>query len=103
MGVFFRYHDRLGVVIGETSVLLRALPVNGRTYVIYMYFTSCTGIYIFTASGNYLCKKISKFNTHNLELFIKRYACGSHGVITLQKQFSQSSVPFVYQATVKVQ
>lgn len=55
-----RYHDRLGVAIGNTSVLIKALPMNGRTFV-----------------------------------------CGSHGAITLQKQFSQNPVPFVYQATVK--
>ncbi|XP_062594329.1 5'-3' exoribonuclease 1-like [Saccostrea cucullata] len=55
-----RYHDRLGVMVGETSILLKVLPMNGRTYV-----------------------------------------CGSHGVITLKKQFAQNPVPFVYQATVK--
>ncbi|XP_061162690.1 5'-3' exoribonuclease 1-like [Saccostrea echinata] len=55
-----RYHDRLGVLVGETSILLKVLPMNGRTYV-----------------------------------------CGSHGVITLKKQFAQNPVPFVYQATVK--
>ncbi|XP_052759687.1 5'-3' exoribonuclease 1-like isoform X2 [Mya arenaria] len=29
-----RYHDRLGVVIGQTHILLRALPMTGRKYIL---------------------------------------------------------------------
>ncbi|KAJ8320860.1 hypothetical protein KUTeg_002447 [Tegillarca granosa] len=55
-----RYHDRLGVVIGNTSILVQALPMTGRKYI-----------------------------------------CGSHGNITLEKQFGTFPVTFAYQATVK--
>ncbi|XP_048250322.1 5'-3' exoribonuclease 1-like isoform X1 [Haliotis rufescens] len=55
-----RYHDRLGVNIGRTNILLHALPMTGR-----------------------------------------RYVCGSHGKITLEKQFCVRAVPYALQATVK--
>ncbi|XP_052760032.1 5'-3' exoribonuclease 1-like [Mya arenaria] len=55
-----RYHDRLGVVIGQTHILLRALPMTGRKYIL-----------------------------------------GSHGRITMEKQFGVHPVAFALQATVK--
>ncbi|KAL5015240.1 hypothetical protein ScPMuIL_009510 [Solemya velum] len=55
-----KYHDRLGVEVGPTFVLLHVLPMTGR-----------------------------------------RYVCGSHSKITMEKQFSTYQVPAVLQATVK--
>ncbi|KAK6177144.1 hypothetical protein SNE40_015305 [Patella caerulea] len=55
-----RYHDRHGVNIGITSLVINACPMTGR-----------------------------------------KYACGSHGKITLEKQFSTQPVAFAYQATIQ--
>ncbi|XP_033763186.1 5'-3' exoribonuclease 1-like isoform X1 [Pecten maximus] len=55
-----RYHDRLGVDVGQTHVSLRALPLVGRKYV-----------------------------------------CGAHGKIVLEKQFSSHPVTCLYQTSVK--
>ncbi|XP_060069308.1 5'-3' exoribonuclease 1-like [Ylistrum balloti] len=55
-----RYHDRLGVDVGQTHVSLRALPLVGRKYV-----------------------------------------CGAHGKIVLEKQFASNPVTFLYQTSVK--
>ncbi|XP_021342502.1 5'-3' exoribonuclease 1-like [Mizuhopecten yessoensis] len=55
-----RYHDRLGVDVGQTHVSLRALPLVGRKYI-----------------------------------------CGAHGKIVLEKQFASNPVTFLYQTSVK--
>lgn len=51
VSLVFRYHDRLGVAIGNTSVLIKALPMNGRTYVTF---------YILVCSSNYINFEIIK-------------------------------------------
>lgn len=55
-----RYHDRLGVDVGQTSVSLRVLPLVGRKYI-----------------------------------------CGAHGKIVLEKQFGSYPVTCLYQTCVK--
>ncbi|XP_064642506.1 5'-3' exoribonuclease 1-like isoform X2 [Lineus longissimus] len=55
-----KYFNRLGVVIGETKILVNAWPIMGRKYI-----------------------------------------CGAHGKITLEKQWANTALPYVYQATVK--
>ena len=58
---FDRYHDRWGVEVGRTEIIVYACPMTGRKYI-----------------------------------------CGSHGNITLEKQWSPHPVPYALQATVKV-
>ena len=57
----YRYHDRRGVEVGRTEIVVYACPMTGRKYV-----------------------------------------CGSHGNIALEKQWSPHPVPYALQATVKV-